>query len=543
MLARFAAVVLVVACLSPSVARADGARYLIICPEAWEAEVQPLADWKTRKGMLARVATTAETGYSAAEIKSYIVDAVATWDPPPEYVLMVGDLNAMPMAYSNAGWGGYTDTYYGDIDEDTFIEIHPGRLPATSASEAEMMVEKTLQYERYPTTDPAYYLNGLMYLSEDWDDDDWLHYYGDAQWVQGLMTAAGYENVDLFTRGTTPDPTGSVQDAFNAGLSFGAYHGIPGWPMGWAGVDFEPWELDNGPMLPVVVVYTCKTLTGSMEGGEQWIRAGSPGNLRGAVAYIGQSIDCSYCAHWRSALRRGFWGHIFEDTTETDHVTLGTAVETGRQHYYNEFHETQQYVASVIYGDPELNVWTGVPADVAISHPPLVPCMEQEVTLSATLDGVPRENVLICLSGAAGAYAYGRTDENGQVTLSIDTTDETLLTLTATGRNMRPVEAEVEVAEAGGSEDDDDATGDDDTTTGDDDDSTAGDDDTTEDPSGDDDDTTTAGDDDDDDDLVNTPESSVGISGDTCACRQEGGEAPGSLLVLLGLAALGWRRR
>ncbi len=533
MLGRIAAVAVVFTCLSPAVAWADGARYLIVVPEAWEAEVQPLAEWKTAKGMLARVATTAETGYSAGEIKSYIVDAVATWDPAPEYVLLVGDLNALPMHYSNAGWGGYTDTYYGDIDDDTFIEIHPGRMPATSASEVAMMVEKTLQYERDPIADPSYYLDALMYVSEDWDDDDWLHYYGDSQWVQGMMMAQGFDQVDIFTRGTTNDPTGSTEDAFNGGLSFGAYHGIPNWPMGWNGVNFYPDELENGPMLPVVVVYTCKTLTGSMEGGEQWIRAGSPGDLKGAVAYIGQSIDCSYCAHWRSAMRRGFWGHIFEDTDETDHVTLGTAVEAGRLSYYAEFHETQQYVASVIYGDPELNVWTGVPGDMTVSQPPLVPCMEQEVTLTATVDGHPREGVQICLAGENGAYAQGRTGADGQVTLSIDTTAETALTMTATGRNLRPIEAEIEVAEATGSDDDDDTTGDDDDATGDDDDS-VGDDDTTEDPAGDDD--TTAAGDDDDDDLINTPEDSVGISGQACECRQGGGA---SAAPLLGLALLG----
>jgi hypothetical protein len=537
MFARLAVVSLLVALLCPLEASADGARYLIICPESFEAEVQPLAEWKTRKGMSAKIVTTTQTGYSAAEIKSYVVEAVATWDPAPEYVLLVGDLNMVPMQYTNQGWGGYTDTYYGDIDDDTFIEIHPGRLPATTAAEAAMMVEKTLQYERYPIADPSYYLDAVLYLSEDWDDDDWLHYYGDAQWEKALMTAAGYDQVDLFTAGTTPDPTGSTMAAFNGGLSFGAYHGIPNWPMGWHGVNFEPDDLENGPMLPVVVVYTCKTLTGSMEGGEQWIRAGTPGDLKGAVAYVGQSIDCSYCAHWRSAMRRGFWGHIFQDTTETDHVTLGSAVEAGRLRYYSEFHETQQYLASVIYGDPELNLWTGVPKDVAISHPPVVPRGEFEVTISASLEGYAREDVLVCLSGSDGAYARGRTDEAGQVTLTLDTSDESVLYITATARNMRPYEAEIEVAQdapAGDDDDDDDDDGDDDTT-GESDDDVGGDDDTA--ASGDDDD------DDDTDDVINTPASSVGLSANQCECRQ-GGRASGGSLLLLGLvAALSRRRR
>ena len=528
-------VVLFTACLLPLPAWADGARYLIVCPEEWETEVQPLAEWKTRKGMLAKVVTTAETGYSTLEIRTYIEDAVTSWDPAPEYVLLVGDIDSLPMQnFPNEGWGGYSDTYYGSVDEDTFIELHPGRFPARNADDVTTMVEKTLNYERYPAAaDAGFFHNALLVLSEDWDDDDWLHYYGDANWASGLMTAAGYDRVDLLTRGTTPNPTGTAIDILNEGVSFAGYHGIPtGEYVGWNGFSITANDLANGPMLPIVPVYTCQTLLGWSDAGEKWLRAGDPGDVRGAVAYVGQSISCTYCAHWRSAMRRGFWGLIFEDTAETDIVTLGAAVEAGRMGYYDEFHMTDQYVASVLYGDPELNIWTGPPLEVAISHPPLVPRKEQEVTLSASLDGHSRRGVRVCLSGPEGAYAYGLTDDSGAVTLSVDTREETLLHLTATGRNMRPFEAEIEVAEADAPlTDDDDATGDDD-------DDSTGDDDVASD------DDDVAGDDDDDTgDVVNEPVDTISLGGTQCECRQGGTGGHLSLVALLALSAVFSRRR
>jgi MYXO-CTERM domain-containing protein len=518
---------LIAVLLLPWPAAAEGARYLIICPAEWEAEVQPLADWKTRKGMLAKVATTTETGYSAVEIRSYIEDAVATWDPAPEYVLIVGDSNTIPMEWFDDGWGGYSDTYYGSVDGDTFIELHPGRFPARTATEAAVMVEKTLAYERYPLpADDPFFSNALLVLSEDWDDDDWLHYYGDANWESGMLTAAGYDQVDLLTRGTTPDGTNTAVGILNGGVSFAGYHGVPtGSNVGWNGFEIVADDLANGPMLPIVPVYTCQTVLGWSEGGEKWVRAGEPGDLRGAVAYVGQSISCSYCAHWRSAMRRGFWGLILEDTAETEIVTFGAAVEAGRMGYYSEFLATDQYVGSILYGDPELNIWTAPPLEVAISHPELVPCTDGEVTLAASFEGVPRQGVRICLSGADGAYAYGTTDETGSVTLAVDTRAEEQLQLTATGRNMRPFEAEIVVAqeESAPTDDDDDDTADDDDVADDD----TADDDTADDDTG---------------DLVTDPGDTVSIQGQ-CECRQAGAGRPVGWLALLGLVAVFVRRR
>jgi len=472
---------------------ADGARYLIITPDSFVEEIQPLAEWKTRKGMLARVVPTSEAGYTSVEIRQYIVEAVTTWEPAPEYVLLVGGMSQLPMPWVE---DGYSDTYFGNVDDDHFVEIHPGRFPASSAGEVETMVAKTLQYERTPSLDdPDYYTSAALLLYEDWDDDDWLHYYGDVNWETGLMREAGFTTVHNITHGTTPNSASVFQGCLENGLAYACHHGVVGGftDCDWPGYSVDPTWLDNGPMLPVIVSYSCQTMAYSPDwacGGELWMRAGSPGDLRGAAAFVGQSVSCEYCAHWRSALRRGFWGHIFEDTADTEVCTFGEAVEAGRLHYYDEFHLSSQYHASNLYGDPELNLWTGLPQEWAFSHPPTVPRGQVDVTVSAAVTGEARPGVVVCISGDHGAYAVGTTDASGQLTLSVDTRDDDVLYVTATGRNLLPYEAQMDVAGA-------EAVGDDDDTS---------DDDTLDPP-------------DDDDIVITEPGDTVNIGSGHCECR------------------------
>ncbi len=494
---------------------ADGARYLIITPDSFIDEVEPLAEWKTRKGMLAKVVPTSEAGYTSVEIRQYVIDAVATWDPAPEYLLLVGSMSQLPMPWVE---DGYSDTYYASVDGDHFIELHPGRLPANSGAEVETMVDKTLQYERWPDLDDTdYYRSAALLLYEDWDDDDWLHYYGDVNWASGLLRQAGFTDVHNVTYGTTPNSSLVFHDHLDAGLAYAAHHGVVGGftNCDWPGYSVDPATLDNGPMLPVIISYTCQTMAYSPDwacGGELWMRAGSTGDPRGAVAFVGQSVSCAYCAHWRSAMRRGFWGYIFEDTSDTEVCTFGAAVEAGRLHYYDEFHLSSQYYASNIYGDPELNLWTAVPREWTLSHPPIAPRGQVDVTVNAALAGEALPGVVVCLSGDGGAHAVGTTDAAGQLVLTVDTSAEERLYVTATGRNLVPYEAEMTVAGAAAAGDDDD--------------------DTLDPPD----------DDDDDDDTITTqPGDTVSLGSGSCECRA-GPTAPIDPLTPLLLLSL-WAAR
>jgi hypothetical protein len=68
-------------------AQETGARYLIITPDAYFDILQPLAQWKTQKGMKAKIVTLSETGSDSTQIRNYIMNAYNTWSIQPEYLL------------------------------------------------------------------------------------------------------------------------------------------------------------------------------------------------------------------------------------------------------------------------------------------------------------------------------------------------------------------------------------------------------------------------------------------------------------------------
>jgi uncharacterized protein (TIGR03382 family) len=447
--------------LAPATARADGARYLIITTSGFEEHLQPLADWKTRKGMLARIVTTQQTGYSSRQIQDYVREAAETWDPAPEFVLIAADQGSIAMALED---GYNTDTSFGNIDDDLFVEIIPGRFPATDVTQLQTMVEKTLGYERFPVLDDErYYRSAVMLIYEDYDDDDICSYWGDATWASALMQTAGYTSVDIWSAATTPNIHDRFQDLLEAGVGWASHHGVVGSNCEWPGYGVDPEDLSNGPMLPILVGFTCQTLgySGYDCYGERWLQAGTPAYPTGGVAYVGQAASCSYCAHWRSAMRRGFWGYIFEDTDTTDIVTFGEAVEAARLRYYEEFRSSSQYYAGTAMGDPELNLWTDVPQAFEVSHPPVLPRGEIEFSVLVSQDGVPREGVRVCAMSDEGSYAVETSGPDGLVSFAVDTSADSKLYLTATGRNLYPFEAELEVYEQGSTEDTDEPSPDD----------------------------------------------------------------------------------
>jgi hypothetical protein len=122
----------------------DGARYLIIAPDNYVSSVQPLADWKTKKGVKAIVVSTSVTGSSNTQIKNYIVNAYNTWRIKPEYILLIGAGNVL--ASWNLGSQVYSDDPYADISGNLLIELSIGRLPCTSVSQCQNIVNKIISY-------------------------------------------------------------------------------------------------------------------------------------------------------------------------------------------------------------------------------------------------------------------------------------------------------------------------------------------------------------------------------------------------------------
>jgi hypothetical protein len=153
---------------------------VIIGPEIFSAEVQQLIDHKTAMGVRSFLKTTEEIydeydGVDKPEqIKYFIKDAIETYGI--SYVLLVGDINQMPMRivrwdmnddseidmlvdlyysdiYNASGeycsWDANHNLLYGEKDDDVdfYPDVHLGRLACTIPNEAQTVVEKIITYE------------------------------------------------------------------------------------------------------------------------------------------------------------------------------------------------------------------------------------------------------------------------------------------------------------------------------------------------------------------------------------------------------------
>ncbi len=149
--------------------------YLIITTKSFVDNVEPLATWKTQKGLISKIITIEDidreyTGFDRAEkirncIKQYYNNNNTKW-----VVLAGGESKIPSRAVSVDNALVYCDYYYSNLDNNWLVntngvasiidvldwdaEVYVGRLPAERASQMNELVAKILNYEKNPPIGP-----------------------------------------------------------------------------------------------------------------------------------------------------------------------------------------------------------------------------------------------------------------------------------------------------------------------------------------------------------------------------------------------------
>lgn len=176
----------------------EGCEYLIIAPDddsivAW---ANILKDFRTKQGILTKVVTTTECGGNESDaIKGYIKNAYDNWAIPPAAVMLFSGVDTLfcTANYYEAtsgipGFGlifknydnGYnltdyhysSDNPYADMNDDSIPDIALSRLPAINLEEYSTQVNKIIQYETNPPTQPEFYDKPLITSSHE--DNKWF---------------------------------------------------------------------------------------------------------------------------------------------------------------------------------------------------------------------------------------------------------------------------------------------------------------------------------------------------------------------------------
>ncbi len=423
----------------------DGGRYLIITHDNFYNAIQPLAAWKQKTGMTAKVIKLSEIGADSISIRNYIKNAYDHWPIRPEYLLLVGAPNFVPFPMVATHFDPiYSDNYYTNTQGDIYNEILSGRLTVHDTLEAQTVVNKILLYERNPfLQDSFWFKKACLIARREYDPDDSI-YFSDLYYAADLMTRSGFVKIDTFSD-DAGDNKDSVINAVNEGRSIVMFRGsaVNNWPSPF---DVNPDLLSNGAKLPVVLSITCITLgTGPTPAyAEKWFLTGTPTTPRGAAGYFATTTAINGQAYLRSAVAKGFHEALFLQSK----TTFGQACEGGRIKVYTSypFHGGDlEYLGFTTVGDPAMDLWTDTPRPLVCIYPDTISLGAVGCTVNVGQAGnpTPVRDADVCVMGKRDStvYAVDTTDLLGNAIFGIqphfggDT-----IWVTVTGRNLKPHE-------------------------------------------------------------------------------------------------------
>lgn len=435
--------------------------YLIVAAPDLAATIEPFVAWKRELGYPVAVVTTTETGSQNGQIQAYVRNVYATSPVPPQYLVLVGDLDRVP---SFDFHGSISDHPYSLLDGDDFLpDIDVGRLSASGTLDLETIVAKLVAYESDPErVDPSWVARALL-VAGNYSSSTPVPV---MRWVREELLQAGYAAVDTVYYpphwATGPN---MIRPVIDRGVSLVAYRG---WAYGWQGweppkftVEHIP-SLANGFRLPVVMSFVCLNMDFTQPEcfGEAWIRAGTAAEPKGAVSFIGNSEHWSH-TRFNDAAAIGAFRAIGGGGERRLGAILNAAkfeilTQFPDRLEYNEEHleESVEFYFHIygLLGDPALSFWSAPPESVLVSHAAALPAGSSLVEVSVReLDGTtPVLGARVGLSQDGAVLGAAFTGEAGtaRIVTDLERTDVPA-TITVTGAGMLPYRASVPVAAGG----------------------------------------------------------------------------------------------
>ncbi|MCF7921721.1 MAG: T9SS type A sorting domain-containing protein [Candidatus Marinimicrobia bacterium] len=405
--------------------------------------LQALIDWRREKGFEVHTASTLTTGTSNSSIHSYIQNAFDTWENPPEFVTIIGDVTGtfgLP-AYSHSG--GSTDVPYVHLAGNDFVsDAFVGRISAETTGELANIIGKLLTYEKNPyMLDTSWYNKAL--LVGDPAHGSGLSTQMVNRYIDELSGQNGFENnIQVYSTGSW---VSAISSGINSGVSFFNYRGWLGM-SGWDNPNTE--SLTNGWKLPFVTILTCGT--GSFSSGtsrsESFLRVGTSSVPKGAIAAVGTATSSTHTGY-NNCVTGGIYHGIFSDklfyagaALERGRLNLNATYPTGADSHVEDFSAWNN-----LMGDAVTELWTGVPQQLQVEAPDQIPAdaLYLEVTVSDMSDN-PLQGAWVSLT-ASNLLISGYSDADGSVVMELPPDLPSDLTLTVTKHDFKPNQMDISV--------------------------------------------------------------------------------------------------
>jgi len=324
--------------VEPVPGNAPREEYLIISPPQWQKNLLEFITFRRYRYNVSLV-TTARTGSSIVQIEEYIKNL----NPAPSYILLVGDIDAIP---SKSGNYASTDLYYSSTDADYYPEIFLGRFSIADSVDLANCIRKTMAMEHTLHTFPKRNLfvggkDDVFGFIAERTHDTCIHRYFEPN---------GYQNIKRYINSNALTPKDSIVQDINRGVIFNMYsgHGLQdAWSAG-------PWSLTGADVVNLenrVYPFTCAfaCFTGNYTVGECLAETFTRAE-HGAALAIGASVS----SMWEpdEDLQTGMIGALFDpqnpQTSAAACLNAGKMSVTVSNQSYHEMYN--------LMGDPALQL-------------------------------------------------------------------------------------------------------------------------------------------------------------------------------------------
>jgi hypothetical protein len=411
-------------------------KMLIICNDAYVAAMAPFVSWKKQIGIPTTIVAISAVGNTSTSIKSYVTNYYNTVGLA--YLLIVGDAqHVTPCTFAASG---DSDNGYGYIvGNDRYPDIIVGRMSAESVTDVNTQVNRSITYERNPSTNGLWYKRGMAIASNQGPGNDNQMDYEHERSIRNQLLAYTYTNIAEMYDGSqgvvdaSGNPSPSMVGAeVNAGLGIINYTGH-GSDFSWGTSGFSNTQINtltNTNGWPFIISVAC--VNGNFKNqtcfAEAWLRAANGIQPTGAVATVMSTIN-------------QYWDEPMEGQDQMDTILCGAYANNIKRSFggivVNGLIKMNDYYNSsgmdmtdtwTIFGDPSIIVRTSNPSPMTVTHSTL-----ELIGVTQLAVNCNKNDAIVCLSKQGNILGTG-TIASGSVIISfpaINNIDSIDVTVTA----------------------------------------------------------------------------------------------------------------
>lgn len=335
-----------------------GGKYLIITDAAFEETITSFANYKRNIGYDVNVFTTATTGNTASNIKSFIQNKYDNSSTRPDFVLLVGDYSKIPASCGSVSYDiddPISDLNYARLaGSDYFADVFLGRFPVDYTTELQNIINKTIYMEMnlHSFDKEAVFIAGA-------EDNNWMQNQfenGHDYVVSETFNPEGYVCHKLYQPSIS-----SIINAINDNPLYVVYsgHGNESELVISNNIRFYISTINSlyNSIYPFVFSFACRTGRFSpFDNNQDCVGEKFVTNIKGAVTYFGSSVETMVNSD--KAIEKKIFGDAF-----TDEEHISAIINLGMRRYWERFwsslneNRTKRYMKAYnLLGDPSLNI-------------------------------------------------------------------------------------------------------------------------------------------------------------------------------------------